>query len=104
MSDSRIFFPSCPARFEALMAEFLTRVDPARTGCVENGVEDEYDYLVEDIANHLVANDGVMTEDDWDQISGECFGLIAYPFTQDKIATFKTFFPEAIVHVNGVQL
>ena len=42
MSDNRVFFPSCPNRFEALMAEFLFRTDPARTGCVENDVGDEY--------------------------------------------------------------
>ena len=104
MSDSRIFFPSCPGRFEALMAEFLTRVDPARTGCMENGVDDEYDYLVEDITKHLVKNDGVLTESDWAELSGETFGVIDYPFTEANVAVFKTFFPEAMVHVNGVQV
>lgn len=101
MSDSRIFFPSCPARFEALMAEFLTRTDPARTGCMENGVEDEYDTLVEDIATHLEVSDGVLTVDDWNQLSQEYLGVIDYPFTEKNAVLFKLFFPDSIIHVNG---
>ena len=104
MSDSRVFFPFCPSRFEMLMAEFLFRVDPARTACVENGDEDEYEFLADAIADHLVENDGVLTEADWVALTEDVFGIIEFPFTEKNIAKFHAFFPEAIVHANGVQI
>ena len=101
MPYSRVFFPFCPTRFEMLMAEFLFRVDPARTACVENQNEDEYESLAESITDHLVEYDGVLTEADWVALTEDVFGTIEYPFGDKNIDLFKSFFPDAIVHVKG---
>lgn len=101
MSDSRVFFPFCPPRFECLLSEFLFRVDPAHTACEANEAEDEYDALVYTIADHLVENDGVLTEAEWVALTEDVFGTIEYPFGDKNIDLFKSFFPDAIVHVKG---
>ena len=101
MPYSRVFFPFCPTRFEMLMAEFLFRVDPARTACVENQNEDEYESLAESITDHLVEYDGVLTEADWDALTEDVFGNIEYPFGDENMALFKSFFPDAIIYVKG---
>lgn len=101
MSETRIFFVACPPRFECLLSEFLFRVDPARTACVENGDEDEYEFLADAISDHLVENDGVLTEADWVALTEDVFGTIEYPFGDKNIDLFKSFFPDAIVHVKG---
>ena len=53
------------------------------------------------IADHLVENDGVITEADWVALTEDVFGTIEYPFGDKNIALFKSFFPDAIVHVKG---
>jgi hypothetical protein len=105
MSDTRVFFAHCPARFDHLMAEFLYRTDPAHTACVANEQSDEYEALVDTMADLLVLHDGVMTDVDWAALGEEYFGaLVPFPFVKANIELFRAFFPDAMVHVNGVEI